>query len=366
MLFSLLISCADVAETTSSEDVVSVEQFSSDDTFTYQEESTEEETVELEPAVEYSCAAGIEQWNSCFDQKMPFDLECTDSTFDELALIQSLSCDELYSSLRSLPLCDTLGLNCAEDYYGCADAQIDAHDYRQILELSDTRTVRDIEDIADRIAGLREIFVSYGDLRGAFASVYSPITDSAVESVSRGDYEDNDWAEDLIVDFAGRYFDNLRLSMLDMRTTQSWDRYYELSQMCNVKPLRVAVHGVMVHLVVDLPHTLVAIETEEHMRQDYDDFGMELVGQTQTIVHNLRDDYGMDAAPFFRGFFLGDWIDSLAGDGATTMFAFQTIRSKAWNNGMWLQDWRAGMAESEIYASWRAADGMLATWDIMQ
>ena len=331
MLFSLLISCADVAETTSSENTVPVEQFSSDDSFTYQEESTEEETVELEPEVEYSCAAGIEQWNSCFDQKMPADLECTDSTFDELALIQSLSCDELYSSLRTLPLCDTLGLNCAEDYYGCADAQIEAHDYRQILELSDTRTVRDIEDIADRIAGLREIFVSYGDLRGAFASVYSPITNEAVKSVSRGDYENNDWAEDLIVDFAARYFDNLRYAMLDMRTTQSWERYYELAQMCNVKPLRVAVHGVMVHLVVDLPHTLVAIETEEHMRQDYDDFGMELVGQTQTIVSNLRDDYGMDAAPFFRGFFLGDWIDSIAGDGATTMFAFHTIRSKAWN-----------------------------------
>ena len=102
------------------------------------------------------------------------------------------------------------------------------------------------------------------------------------------------------------------------------------------------------------------------MRQDYNDFGMELVGQTQTIVHNLRDDYGMDAAPFLRGFFLGDWIDSLAGDGATTTFSFHTIRAKAWNNGMWLQDWRAGMAVSEIYASWRAADGMLATWDIMQ
>ena len=32
---------------------------------------------------------------------------------------------------------------------------------------------------------------------------------------------------------------------------------------------------------------------------------------------------------------------------------------------MWLQDWRESLAEAEIYSSWRTADGILATWDIM-
>ena len=99
---------------------------------------------------------------------------------------------------------------------------------------------------------------------------------------------------------------------------------------------------------------------------DFEIFGLALVEATPTIIENLRDDFGIESENFFNGFFLGDWIDAVAGDDATTTFAFQTIRNKAWNNGMWLQDWRASMAEFEIYSSWRAADGLLATWDLVQ
>ena len=51
------------------------------------------------------------------------------------------------------------------------------------------------------------------------------------------------------------------------------------------------------------------------------------------------------------------------GTGVTTTFMFQTIRDKAWNNGIWLQDWRRILAEGEIYVSWRTTDGFLATLD---
>ena len=323
----------------------------------FEEEDTQEE---------FSCERGIAHWNTCFDMQLSTDVTCNDEELSELALVQSLSCTELYYSMTQLPLCHTLGINCEEDYLGCAAGPIHADDYRELLALSDSGSVQGIVDVGQRIARIREIFASYGDLRGAFASVYSPITNRAIASVQDEIYENNDWASDLIEYFAGRYFDNLRAALLGMETTQSWDRYYELSQVCSASPLRVAAHGIMVHLVVDLPHTLVDIETKEWMREDYDVFGLELLAVTDQIVDNLKNDYEIDAAPFFRGFFLGEWIDSIAGTGATTMFAFQSIRSKAWNNGLWLQDWRAGVAESEIYASWRSADGFLAIWDIMQ
>ena len=74
-------------------------------------------------------------------------------------------------------------------------------------------------------------------------------------------------------------------------------------------------------------------------------------------------DYGIQST-FFQWVFLGDWVDSITHEGAMTTFMFQSIRNKAWNNGMWLQDWRVGMAEAEIYSSW-CRRWYFGTWDIM-
>ena len=330
---------------------------------THTVEETPEETL-LEEEYVYSCEGGIERWNSCFDMPLSSSLECTDEVFAELALIESLQCNELYSALELLPLCKTVGIGCPETSFSCSDP-LDATSYRELLELSRSDTVRGISDVESRVEEIRQIFVSYGDIRGAFASVYSPITKRAVKSIARNTYTNSAWAEDLVVAFSKRYFNNLRASLLDQRTTQSWDRYYQLSEYCSVTPLRIGAQGILVHLIVDLPHTLVDISSTPEHKEDFDVFGMELVDATDEINENLWMDYGINSEYFFNGFFLGDWVDSIAHEGAMTTFMFQTIRNKAWNNGMWLQDWRSGMAEAEIYSSWRAADGMLATWDIM-
>ena len=49
----------------------------------------------------------------------------------------------------------------------------------------------------------------------------------------------------------------------------AWDRYYALAAKEDVSRLRVAAMGVVVHLVVDLPHSLTAIDT---WVVHYDDF----------------------------------------------------------------------------------------------
>lgn len=326
------------------------------------EESLEETLLEEEYV--YTCEGGIERWNSCFDMPLPADLECTDEVFAELALIESLDCGELYSALQLLPLCKTVGIGCPETSFSCSEP-LDATSYRELLELSQSDTVRGIRDVEKRVEDIRQIFVSYGDIRGAFASVYSPITQRAVRSIEQNTYTHSAWAEDLVVAFSKRYFNNLRASLLDQRTTQSWDRYYELSEYCSVTPLRIGAQGILVHLIVDLPHTLVDIRSTPEHQEDFDIFGMELVDATDEINENLWMDYGIESAYFFNGFFLGEWVDSITHEGAMTTFVFQTIRTKAWNNGMWLQDWRASLAEAEIYSSWRTADGILATWDII-
>ena len=382
MLLWMFLACSD-KEITTNEDNVSndipeetVPQ-TEDNSETVVEEETVEETedseeeIEEEPEVEeieetFSCEEGRSYWQECTGIPLSPSIPCTEELYTELLLAQTLTCDTFLEAKDELPFCESLGLNCAEDYQGCADVPLDAGDVLSLLEWTDNSTLTDIYDVRERNAALREFFAERGDIRGAFASVYSPITNLAVESIEDEIFTHDIWVRDLVVAFSARYYHNLRASLLSQSTTQSWGRYYELSEDCSVNGLRIAAHGIVVHLIVDLPHTLVDIESSTDQKDDFELFGLALVDATPIIVENLRDDYGIESENFFNGFFLGNWIDAVAGDNATTTFAFQTIRNKAWTNGMWLQDWRATMAEFEIYTSWRTADAILATWDIVQ
>ena len=323
-------------------------------------------TEEIEEEQELSCDEGFELLEFCTGIDISESHTCTETLYNELELMQYLSCETFLNAQEELPLCESLGLNCPEGYDGCATEPLDAEEVLSVLEWTDTSTLTSIDDVAYRNESLRYMFADHGDIRGAFASVYSPITDAAVSSIDAGEFVNDQWVRELVIDFAARYYDNLRASMLAQSTTQSWGRYYGLSDNCNVAGLRIAVFGIAVHLIVDLPHSLADISTTTAYKEDYDKFGLKLIEANPLLIQNLRDDYEIEAENFLNGFFLGDWIDSVAGDDATTTFAFQTIRNKAWDNGMWLQGWRRTWAEGDIYTSWRAADVALATWDIFQ
>ena len=155
----------------------------------------------------------------------------------------------------------------------------------------------------------------------------------------------------------------LRAHLLLGTTTNSWERYYDLSEDCTASPTRIAAAGVNTHLLIDLPESLAHISSDSTHKHDFEDFGLVLVDATPDLISDLDAAYGTDSAPFFSGYFLGDWVDTTWGENTTTTFAFQTVRNKAWNNGQWLQDWRAGVAQVEMTTSWYSADGILATLD---
>ena len=71
---------------------------------------------------------------------------------------------------------------------------------------------------------------------------------------------------------------------------------------------------------------------------------------------------GFDMSNIFGLFFVGDIADALHGEGTATRFGFQTIRTKAWAFGQWLQDALA-RCKAEISISWRTIDGILANLD---
>ena len=94
-------------------------------------------------------------------------------------------------------------------------------------------------------------------------------------------------------------------------------------------------------------------DNSERHADDFEQFGLDLVGVTPKIISELGYHYGVDAEPFFTGFFLGDWVDGIWGENTMTTFAFQAIRQKAWLNGLLLQDWRWGVAEGDIRGFWK-------------
>jgi hypothetical protein len=196
--------------------------------------------------------------------------------------------------------------------------------------------------------------------------VYGPITHRAVEAIRGGELDDPEWAERLTLRFGQRYLDALAAELAgEPQRGWEWERYYALEANPEVSALRVAAMGVAVHLVVDLPHALVEVDTSDSHRDDFVRFGAVLVDGRSELVADLAELYGVDAEALFGGFFLGDWIDGTFGEGVTSTFAFQAIRTKAWRN-RWLLDSGWGLiARGEIDASLRTIDGALATLDAL-
>ena len=233
----------------------------------------------------------------------------------------------------------------------------------QALALADSSTLGSIEDVESRIAELSAIFSACGDSRGLFTAAYLPITQRAVAQVRAGAYDDTEWAEALVEDFAGRYLDALHAHLSGEDPGYEWGRYYALAADAGASRARVVGTGVAVHLIVDLPRTLVAIETPDAREEDYLRFGADLVAVSDGVIASVEEAHGVEAEALFTGFFVGDWLDAAFGDAFTTTFAFTAIRGKAWNNRWLLQNGWSWLAESEIAASFTTVDLLFAALD---
>ena len=307
------------------------------------------------------CIEAELHWESCTGIPIDFD-GCDGEVREEAKLVHSLTCDEIQTTIDFLPMCASLDMNCNVDN-ACGSQGLTAGDWNNILSATDLESLETIYDVEERIILLEELFTDNADVRGTFPTVYRPITELAVASIEDGVFEHQSWTEALVVSFAARYLDNLRGHLLATEITNSWSRYYDLSFDCSASPLRVGSVGIVVHLVVDLPKTLAEIESTEEHQADFETFGLSLVEATPEIIDELGLHYGVNAEPFFTGFFLGDWVDGAFGEDTTTTFVFQSIRQKAWTNGQYLQDWRWSIAEGDIWGFWHFAEGVLATMD---
>ncbi|MBM4376711.1 MAG: hypothetical protein FJ095_16635 [Deltaproteobacteria bacterium] len=245
----------------------------------------------------------------------------------------------------------------------CEGASLGPRGVAVATGLADTSTLEGMADAEARIAELAATFTTCGDRRGVFAVVYRPITRRAVEAVGAGEFEDPAFGERLIVAFAKRYLDAVHASLSGAGSLPAWRRFDELASNEDVGTLRVVATGVASHLLLDLPSALVDAGAAAANRADYDLFGELLVDETPVLVADLAASFGVDAAPLFDGFFLGDWIDGAFGEDVTRTFVFQTIRLKAWRNRWLMQHGMGPIAKAEMAASFATVDAALAGLD---
>ena len=228
-------------------------------------------------------------------------------------------------------------------------------------------TVHDNEDIYstyDRIDEIAYLFEQCGDPWGLFPTTYRRITARGIAAIENGDFADPEWAKRIIIDFANRYFENLYFVLTEDEPSWAWKQYYLLADNADVAKTRALIVAMSAHLMLDLPHCLVAIDSTEENKDDFFVFGDKMIEVSDLFIADLRLFYDTDAEDLLNGFFMGQWADGVFGEDATMALSFQTIRTKAWNNRWYLQrTWTAWIANSEIYSSFWLADGVLATLD---
>lgn len=245
----------------------------------------------------------------------------------------------------------------------CSDGVISPEAVELMIDLSQPHEDDDIYLTYARIEGIAELFEACSDPWGLFPTTYKHITGRGIEAIEDGEFEHPEWAEDIILDFAGRYLQNLHAVLTRGEPSWAWGRYYELADRDDVSKTRSVMVAMSAHLLLDLPHSLAEIGTTEAHKEDFFYFGDIMIEVSDDLVEDLRTVYDTDAEDILNGFFFGNWIDNAYGNETMITLSYQTIRTKSWNNRWYLQNNMGWIASAEIYSSFWTIDAVLRSLD---
>lgn len=258
-------------------------------------------------------------------------------------------------------MCQILGLGCPVDQ-SCYTSLSDEATQR-VIELTDPSTLGDEYDVRARIESIAGIFREERDPRGIFSIVYRLITNNAVASVEEGLYEHPEWTRELIIAFARRYLENLHGHLTGGEVSPQWRKYYKIAQDCQVGYGRTLGVAIATHLMVDLPYALHDVNSQEIHEADFVLFGEVSLRIFPDLISDMSAVYQTDVSALLKGFFLGDWIDSIYTKGTATTFIYQTVRINAWRNSRNLLSFPTWMVRADINTGWGLAEVFLASLD---
>ena len=335
------------------------------------QENNPKDTASASERVAQVCDQALEHIEACVGEPIqsfnhgcdPQDAELMLETSCEVLLAASeVEIDEKSDYVDDRPFtCRILGLGCVVDR-SCYESLSETW-AQQVIELSDPSTIGDEYDVRERIERIAEIFAEQKDPRGIFAIVYRLITNNAVASVEEGLYEHSQWTRDLIVAFARRYLENLHGHFTGGEVTPQWRKYYKLAQDCDVGYGRTLGVAIATHLMVDLPYALDDVNSVGIHEEDFVLFGEVSLRIFPQLISDMQLVYKTDVSDLLKGFFLGDWIDSIYTKGTATTFIYQTVRINAWRNSQNFGKFPTWMVHSDITTGWGLAEVFLATLD---
>ena len=215
----------------------------------------------------------------------------------------------------------------------------------------------------ERIDGIATLFEDCGDPWGMFPTTYRHITLRIIQAIENEEIADSTWGEQIVLDFASRYFANLEAALTAGELSYGWEHYYYLADNAEVSRTRAVLVAMVAHLTLDLPYALWEIGTTDDHEDDYFVLGELMIEITPNFIEDLRVYYDTDAEDILNGFFLGEWVDGVYGEDTMITLSYQTIRTKSWNNWRLLNSGWGWLADSEIYTSFWTIDGVLASLD---
>ena|GEM_PF-5568161 len=290
---------------------------------------------------------------------------CGDDAADEAELLLELTCDEMNASMDSegpLPLCTWFGWNC-DAFYECG-GQVLAKDYTRLLKASDVANVDNLQNAIDSLDEVADAFSRHYDLRGLLPVFARPALQELMRFVQQDKVVDRTWASAYALALVSPYLANLRLELTAQNTEFNWERYYDLTADCTSSPMRIAALGLTSLLVVDMPRAVETSLALDENKEDFMGMGEQIRLAKDDMVQEVWVYYGAEGAAFMQGFFVGDWSEGSWGGLATSSFSLDTLLAKGWKNGLWLLTPGLGwIADAEMWNSWRAMDGLLATMD---
>jgi len=245
----------------------------------------------------------------------------------------------------------------------CNDELISSTAVNKMIIQTELTDEESIYTIYNRIDNIATLFEGCGDPWGMFPTTYRHITNRIIEAIERGEIEDTDWAKSIVIDFASRYLNNLRLVLKGEEPSYAWAHYYYLADQDDVSRTRAVINAMVAHLTLDLPYSLVAIDTTEDHKDDYFVLGELMIEITPDFIEDLKYYYDTDAEAILNGFFFGNWVDGAFGQDTTITLSYQTIRTKSWNNRWYIDMGWTWVANTEIYTSFWTIDGILAGLD---
>lgn len=223
-------------------------------------------------------------------------------------------------------------------------------DYNKLLELTDTSKIFSINELKYSMNNIVVIFNKYHDRAGSFPTLYNVVTDVAYSTLINSPSSYAAEGRAFMNEFAKHYIRNLHSYLLGQPIEPAWMNYYSRVAANKNTYLHLALSGINAHITYDIPFVLYNIQAEQAFFPDFKEYTDFIAATYPEAAAELNKQYGIqNANAVFKMFAFGDIIDGIAGDGFTTHFVIDILRSESWQRGMDLVQMKRTSSQMHIY-----------------